>query len=229
MRPNSRQLALRDTALAAQLGILAHNGSNFGSEFSGEFASDFGDDEFGEEADFAGDDDGYMGADPAPIAKPTAQQALAAYRNQAMAKRTQAGRMRLLQPNKGSPVKVERYTFTIDTPLTIGGGAVAINMNGQPDTQIRPQVLSINAPSVMFAILTEIKVANVSVSVGPGGEDAFNYSPLAPMRNLDMPTLTPANRATIRGTYTNYVPPGFAVGMGVTFSASFKGPASIVA
>lgn len=226
MRPNSRQLALRDSALAAQLGILAHNGSNFGSEFSGEFSADFeGDYEFGDEMD------GDFAADPAPAAipKPTAQQALAAYRNQMAAKVNRNKRMILLQPNRGSDVKVERYTFTIDTPLTIGGGAVAFLMTGQPDTQIRPQILSINAPSVMFATITEIKVANVSVSIGVGAEDAYNYSPLAPDRHLDMPTLTPANRATVRGNYSNYVPPGFAVGMVTTLSASFKGPASIVA
>lgn len=229
MRPTSKQLALRDSALAARLGILANNGSNFGSEFSGEFGADFGDDmegdfegEFGEEDMFA--------ADPVAtnIPKPTPAQAVQAYRNQMAAKMNRAKRTNLLNPNKGSDIKVERYTFTISQALTIGT-AVALSMGGQPDTTIRPQVLTMNAPSPMFATIQEIKVANVSVTVGAGAEDAFNYSPLAVSKHLDMPTLTPANRATIIGAYTGYVPPGFAAGLAVTFSAAFKGPASVVA
>lgn len=229
MRPNSSQLARRDVALASLLGIVASNGTNFGSEFSGEFGSEFGDDDFGDdmEGEFAAD----FCADPVPAAaipKPTAQQAINAYRAQAMNRINRNRRQALINPNKGSDVKVERYSFTISQALAIGTAA-ALSMTGQPDTTIRPQVLTMNAPSPMFATIQEIKVANVSVTVGTGAEDAFNYSPLAVAKHLDMPTLTPANRATILGAYTGYVPPGFAVGLAVTFSASFKGPATIAA
>lgn len=225
MRPNSSQLALRDVALASLLGVVANKGTNFGSEFSGEFSADFGDDGFGD------DMEGDFCADPVPAAaipKPTAQQALTAYRMMAMNRLNRAKRENLINPNKGSDVKIERYSFTISQALTIGT-SVVLSMTGQPDTTIRPQILMINAPAPMFATIQEIKVANVSVTVGTGAEDAYNYSPLAVAKHLDMPTLTPANRATILGTYTGYVPPGFAVGLAVTFSASFKGPATIAA
>lgn len=225
MRPNSSNLALRDVALASLLGVVASNGTNFGSEFSGEFGSDFGDDAFGD------DMDGDFCADPVPTAaipKPTAQQALSAYKMQMQGRLQRAKREQLINPNRGSDIKIERYSFTISQALTIGA-AVALSMTGQPDTTIRPQVLMMNAPAPMFATVQEIKVANVSVTVGTGAEDAFNYSPLAVAKHLDMPTLTPANRATILGNYTGYVPPGFAVGLAVTFSASFKGPATIAA
>jgi len=218
MRPTSRQLALRDVAMASLLGVTANNGTNFGSEFSGEFGSDFGDE--------MGDDMFCADAVAASIPKPTATEALQAYRSQMTGKINRQKRESLINPNRGSDIKVERYSFTISQPLVIGAAA-AISMTGQPDTTIRPQVLMMNAPSPMFATIQEIKVANVSVTVGTGGEDAFNYSALAVSKHLDMPTLTPANRATILGAYTGYVPPGFAVGLPVTFSASFKGPATI--
>jgi hypothetical protein len=47
--------------------------------------------------------------------------------------------------------------------------------------------------------------------------------------SLDMPTLSPANRATVLGFYTGFIPPGFVLGAAYTFVASFKGPATIVA
>ncbi len=134
----------------------------------------------------------------------------------------------LLEPNKGSSIKVERYSFTIDQNITLGT-TVALNMTGQPDTTIRPQTVTMNAPTPMFATISTIKVANVSVTVGPGNEDAFNYNANGWGRSLDMPTLSPANRATVVGSYTGFVPPGFVAATAVSFNASFKGPASIVA
>jgi hypothetical protein len=74
----------------------------------------------------------------------------------------------------------------------------------------------------------EIKVANVSVTVG-GTQDAFDYSAIGVEQSLDMPTLSPANRATVLGNYTGFVPPGYVALAAYTFCASFKGPAQIVA
>jgi len=102
------------------------------------------------------------------------------------------------------------------------GVAGAINATGQPDTNIRPQRCTMNAPQPGFATIAEIKVANVSVSVG-GTQDAFDYSALGVGQSLDMPTLTPANRATVLGNYTGFVPPGYVGGAPYTFCASFKG------
>lgn len=222
MQPNSSQLARRDLALASILGIVATGGSNFGSEpsFAGEFSADFSEDGFGY--------DTYSGfsADAIEAPKPTPQQAVAAYNQQYAAQANRNNRVRLLNPNKGSDIKVERYSFTIEQALTIGTASSFV-MSGNPDTAIRPQILTMNAPTVMFVMISEIKVANVSVSVGPGREDAFDYNALGQGRALDMPTLTPANRASVAGAYTGYVPPGFPALMAVTFMASFKGPATI--
>jgi hypothetical protein len=236
-RPNAQQLAFRDPALAALL-LGAVNATalstNFGgdSDFGGEFGDDddVGDDDYG--AEF-GDDDDYgaeFGGKPVKVKRPQNQaQLVALWKHHHIKKARSSRREMMLEPNKGSAVKVERYTFTLSQAITLGTAVAFTTLTGQPDTSIRPQRLTCNAPAPMFAFLQEIKVANVSVSVGSGLEDAYNYNANGVGQQLDMPTLSPANRATILGSYTGFVPPGFVGGTAVYFSASLKGPASIVA
>jgi len=162
------------------------------------------------------------------VAKPTPA-AVAKVWNQAKQKHQRSSqRNMLLEPNKNSVIKVERYSFSMDEELVLGT-AEDLNMTDQPATTIRPQTVTMNAPTPMFATISEIKVANVSVTIGSGSEDAYNYNANGWGRSLDMPTLSPANRATVRGRYTAYVPPGFVAATTVLFTVSFKGPASIVA
>lgn len=244
MRPTAKQLAMRDPALAALLGVLP--GSDFGGNsdfgidmaddelgalhsdvnFHGEYGVDFGDDWGG---DYGGDYGVEFGAGPAIAARsgPSQSQTIALWKkHRAQVARTTKRGM-LLEPNKGSNVKIERYAFAVNASLVLGTAA-PITASGQPDTNIRPQRVTMNAPSPGFATIREIKVANVSVTVG-GISDAFDYSSLGVGQTLDMPTLTPANRASVSGDYTGFVPPGFVGGSAYLFAASFKGPASIVA
>ncbi len=235
--PDARKLALRDPALMAVLGMTALSmgaQSDFGAEFGDEWGCDT---EYG--ADFGSDygaDWGYeFGADApgavvvapsTPI--PTKAQAIQMARSAAQRQSITNRRGMILEPNKGSSIKVEKYTFPISQAITLGTG-VTLNPTGQPDTTIRPQRVTMNAPSPMFAFLTELKVANVSVTIGGGVEDCYNYNPLGVGQALDMPTLSPANRATMLGTYTGFVPPGFVGGTSSFFSVTFKGPSTIVA
>lgn len=222
MRPNARQLAMRDPALAAIVGAsIMGAGSDFGAEFGDD---DWGDDDWG--AEFGDDYGAEFGLAVAPKATPTNVQK--AWRKVQMQAVGTAKRNQLLEPNKYSTLKVEKYSFSIDQDIILGT-AVALLLTGQPDTTIRPQNVTMNAPTPMFATISEIKVANVSVTVGPGNEDAFNYNANGWGRQLDMPTLSPANRATVRGNYTGFIPPGFVAASTVNFNANFKGPASIVA
>jgi hypothetical protein len=223
--PNARQLAMRDPALAALMGVVAMSGSDFGhdSSYGSDFGAEFGDD-FGTE--FGTDFGDEFGAD-APAGRPTEAQAMALWnKHHKQAAHTQR-RERLLEPNKGSAVKVERYSFSINQAIVLGV-ASALTLTGQPDTSIRPQRVIMNAPSPGFVTVSEIKVANVSVTVGVT-EDAFGYSAIAVGSHLDMPTLSPSNKATVLGNYTGFVPPGFVGGAAYLFVASFQGPASIVA
>jgi hypothetical protein len=212
----SKQIALRDPALAAIMGGLP---DDFGAEHGGD---DFG-------IDFGGDDWGYeFGADAPSVAMmPTKTEALSAWKAHTQQRAMTAQRARILEPNKGSAVKIERYGFAINAALVLGV-ASAINASNNPDTNIRPQRVTTNAPSPMFCTLSQLSVANVNVLVG-GVFDAFDFNANGQDQQLDLPTLTPANRATIAGAYTGLVPPGFVGGTAVTFSLSLKGPASVIA
>jgi len=231
----AKQLAMRDPALAAIMGV--DFGSDFGQDddeihlnsdptFGADFGADFGDDmgdDYG--ADF-GDD---MGADfGAAPARPTASQAMAVWKKHRQQSMDTSRRQRILEPNKHSAVKVERYAFTLSQSLVLGV-ASAISLTGSPDVTIRPQRVSMNAPTPMFATISDIRVANVSVTIGTGAEDAFDYNALGVGQTLDMPTISPQTRATVLGNYTGFVPVGFVGGATVTFSTTFKGPASMVA
>lgn len=148
-----------------------------------------------------------------------------AFQSQRLATQNRQG---LIEPNRDSSVKVERYVFPLSQAITLGT-AVALALQGQPDTTIRPKRLTMNAPAPMFATITDIKIANVSVSVGAGIQDAFDYNAQGVGQSLDLPTISPANRVTISGNYLGFVPPGYTNGTAVTFTATFKGPATIVA
>jgi hypothetical protein len=242
--PNASLLAARDPATMAVLGLVA---SNFGSQFAGEFGADFGDDygdDYGDDTgiDFGDDVAAAIGAEfgdevgaavAARVRKRPARSAvnpaaLAAWNKQRAMQAKSQRRASLLEPNKGSAVKVERYSFPISQALTIGTG-VALVLQGSPDVNIRPQRVTMNSPCQMFAFVAEIKVANVSVTVGGGFEDAYDYNANGVGQSLDMPTLSPANRASVLGSYTGFVPPGMVIGFPTFFTVSFKGPASVIA
>ena len=211
---------MRDPANAALFGVigtaqLGRNGSDFGAD--GGFGG-FGDDEAGD--DYGDDDD--HGAD-APSHAALAR--LGAHHHKKMKKANK--RRQLLDPNGDSSLKVERYAFTLSQAITLGTAAAFTTLTGQPDTKIRPQRVVMNAPGPMFAFIQEIKVANVSVTVGTGLEDAFNYNANGVGQSLDMPTLEPANKATVLGSYTGAIPPGFVGGTSTFFSVTFKGPSSM--
>ena len=227
MRPNSKNLAMRDPALASIVGAFGGK-SDFGSEFGGgmiqgdDMGDDFGDDMGDDVGDDMGDDFGAT----ALARRPPQAAMIRAWRKQRQANARTNKRELLINPNSGSTVNIGRYSFSVNQALVLGTAA-GIVASGNPDVTIRPQRVTMNAPAIGFVTVTEIKVANVAVTVGGIG-DAFEYSPLGVGMSLDMPTLSPANRATVLGFYTGFVPPGFVLGTPFTFSASFKGPSSIV-
>lgn len=230
--PNASLLARRDPASLAILGLAP---STFGSQFAGEFGDDYGDDYGDDVGDIAAEIGAEFGDEVgAAVARRVARksapnpQAMAAWNKAKMEQARSQRRASILNPNAGSQVKVERYAFSMSQPIVIGTG-VALAITDQPATTIRPQRVTMNAPSTNFAFIHEIKVANVSVTVGSGAEDAFNYNAQGVGQSLDMPTLSPANRATVLGTYSGYVPPGFIAGMATNFTVTFRGPASVIA
>lgn len=231
MRPTSRSLAMRDPALAAFAGALP---ADFGADeieslHGSEFGVDFGDDEmlmsdYGYE--FAAD----LAAGPsntAAMVRPTGSEAMQAWSAQRRQAEHTQRRMAILEPNKHSAVKVERYTFAIVSAIVLGT-ASSTNTTNNPDTNIRPQRVTMNAPQPGFFVVNELKVGNVSVIVG-GSVDAFDFNAQGVGQTLDLPTLSPAIRATVAGDYTGFTPPGYVSGTAYKFITSFKGPASVIA
>lgn len=208
-------LVTRDRALASILGAI-------GPDFGSEFGDDFGDED--EVAgDFGDDDDDDVGSDFGAAVKKrkSAQASLAKWNQMQMAT---ARRTRVLAPNKNSQVDVEHYTFPLSEAITIGTLSVFSDLSSTPDTRFRPQRMTTNAPCPMFAFLSNIKASNVSANIGTGQEDAYTYNANAVGQSLDLPTLSPANRVSISGNYTGFIPPGFTNGLATYFTVSFKGP-----
>jgi hypothetical protein len=256
MRPNSRTLAMRDTALAAAMGILGAPGSTYGAERRPSFGSEWANDAMGTDINdpgyygYHGGSQGFghtgwgFGADPAaaPAAMTTAKVpashplhpaqhartiAVVAQHNAVQARTAQ--RKSLLHPNEGSNIDIERYDFSLNqTPNLVLGTASTIAMSIQPAVTVRPQRCSFNAPSYGFAQISSILSANVNGLVG-GSLDAGAYSSTAFGVHLDLPTLSPANKLAINGTYSGLVPPGFPLAFSFPFTASFQCPATVVA
>lgn len=234
MRPNSQQLAMRDPAAAALLGLVGMSGANFGAEAS--FGADFGYGDFspmGDGSDLMvgaefGDDWGAEFGAAAAASTPSPAQLLALHKKNVAKAVVTNRRASLLEPNKHSDVKVERYSFGLSQAITIGT-AVAISLSGNPSVDIRPQRICTNVPGPNFVFLSLIQVANVVVTVGNGVEDANDYAANAVGTILDLPTLSTQTPARVTGNYFGFVPPAYVAPSASFFTTSFKGWANIVA
>lgn len=217
MTTNYKNLAMRDPAAAALVGAI--DGDDFGVEFAGMYS--------GMGVEF-GEDWTQYGADPINVPAPTKEQALSAFA-QLHAQKTQAARRaRILEPNAGSPVKIETYFMNVSQDLTLGTANTAISASQNPATNFRPQRVVMNAPAPGFATISDIKASNVSAQIG-GTADAYMFSALAVNTHLDLPTLTPANSLTVTGSYTGFVPTSYVAATTYKFCAGFVGPASVIA
>jgi hypothetical protein len=139
-----------------------------------------------------------------------------------------AARSMLLDPNRDSTVKVERYSFSFSPSanIVLGTASNIPTFTQQPSTSIKGQRVVMNAPIAGFVLISTLQIANVNVLVG-GTEDAFTYSALAQGVMLDLPRLDPQNRATSAGAYTGVLPPGFTAGNSFQFIITMQGPATL--
>jgi hypothetical protein len=134
----------------------------------------------------------------------------------------------VLEPNKGSDVKIERYSFPLAQNLTLGT-ASALAMTGTPAVYIRSQRVMTNAPAYGFVFLTGINTGNVGALVGAVGEDAAGYNAGAFDAHLDLPTLAPGIPMVVTGSYTGFVPATYTSSNAFLFTISFRGPSSMTA
>jgi hypothetical protein len=245
MGKSANELAMRDPALAALMGV---SGSDFGSEepvlYTGvdaDFGSDAGDwDEaydmgftdigvdFGADISFGADAAPSNGAAAAAAAHGATPQGRAIIAQHVQKQAHRNSRAMLLEPNKYSDLKVERYTFAVNATITALGTAGALGGSNSPDVNFRPQRVTANVVSPGMVLISDGRVANVSFTVG-GSIDAWQWNANAVGEHLDVPTLTPANKATFSGSYTGLVPSPLSGTGSYLFMLSFTGPASIVA
>ncbi len=216
-------LLKRDAALAAFVGAVPSDfgtESGFGSShhYHGDFGTDpgpYGDD-YGDD-DYGGDFGAAAPAQRAAIQQYHSRQAVSHQRN------------RVLNPNQGSMVDVERYCLNLSETIVLGTATAAFTqLTNRPTTKFRPQMMTANAPAPGLAYFTQVQLANVNALVGTGGVDAFTFSAGAWGRNMDLPTLTPAIPVIVGGFSTAFIPPGYAAG-NYLFSVSFIGPSALVA
>jgi hypothetical protein len=253
--PTTMALALRDPAAAALFGVLGGPGATFGNESHagvGQDLAGFGDDSgVGGYYGYGRGGSSHFGADPTmpPMAPPgyaphpmhhgghhgghqLHPDVQKVWDEHHKRKHHQEQREKLLDPNAGSPTKVERYDFSLSQDLTLSddGSEAAdfTDLNLQPSVTIRPQRASFNAPAAGYFIVSSIQVANVNALVG-GATDAFIYGPQSQGIHLDLPTLTPANRLQVGGSYNGFLPNGYTSGQDFMFVATFQGPATVVA
>jgi len=234
MGKHSDEIAMRDPAMAALMGVID---DDFGTE---EGLDSYEPDQFAGEDNFAGfgDDEDEMGLEsifgadaplpPAALAGAhPAVRKIVAHHMRKHAHRDR--RLMLLEPNKYSELKVERYTFSVSVVISTLGTTQALGpVSNSPDVNFRPQRVTSNAVSPGFVFISDGRVANVSFTVG-GLIDAWQWNANAVGQSLDVPTLTPANKATFSGNYNGLVPTPLSGTGSYTFILSFSGPASIVA
>jgi len=241
---NFAEMAQRDPAMAALLGAIP--GYDFGySEPGPAYHAPVPHVGFGDEYGYAGDEYGFgLGSafDPsmnvgydagfglahsgvrAPVRRPMprAMHPIGMGPNPT----STAARTMLLDPNRNSTVKVERYSFSWSptSNLTLATAVSLGTFTQQPSASIKGQRLLMNAPAYGFVTIDTLQIANVNVLVG-GTEDAFTYSAAAAGVMLDLPRLDPQNRATASGAYTGLLPVGYTSGASFKFIVSLQGPA----
>jgi hypothetical protein len=137
-------------------------------------------------------------------------------------------RAMLLEPNKYSDLKVERYTFSINANIPSLGTPAVLTASNAPDVNFRPQRVTANVVSPGMVLISDARVANVSFTVG-GQLDAWTWNANGVGQQLDVPTLTPANKASFIASYSGLVPSPLSGTGTYPFSLTFTGPASIVA
>ena len=127
----------------------------------------------------------------------------------------------LLDPNKYSRLKVERYSFTLLQAFTFGTPD-DLNTTLQPACKMRPDRIVTNIPIPFMMEMDTLQVSNVNVLIG-SGEDAWTYNPQAQNVVLQLPTVEPAFRVTLTGFYTGVWPTGYGSGNPFNFRLGLQG------
>lgn len=133
----------------------------------------------------------------------------------------------VLEPNRGSRLKIQRYNFNISETFVIGteqGFQIALT----PAVTFRPQRVTSNAPCENFVLLSQLQVSTVNAIIG-GLADAWQFNANGQGQELDLPTVGPEISVSIAGTYLGTATPQFAPTQKYVFIVGINGPATLTA
>jgi hypothetical protein len=185
--------------------------------------NDKDDDTDGEDSDDDDDDDE---EDEDGQGRPSVRAVLRAHFRTRAATRA---RKTLLEPDGG--IGISRFTFSVQADQIIpqqffdSPAPQILTGSNAPDTNFRPQRITTNVPTPGFVMLSSARVANLSLIVG-GSIDAWQFNANAWDQELDLPTLTPANKASFVGMYSGLFLEPFA-DLPFHFIVSFSGPTTV--
>lgn len=239
MRKTARMLASTDMALAAFLGAVAKDGSDFGVDYSG-FGRDFG---FGADLGAAlglrpstslaalGRQNLSASLNPSAVAAVMSDPAIAAQQIVANAAQSQAitqERKSIMNPNAGSQVLIGGYTFGLSQSVTLST-PVALDMSDRPAVPIAIRNIRSNAPLPGFASISTMLIANVNTFSG-AAQDAFAYNANGAGMPVSLPILYSQNEARVTGAYSGLLPDGgYVTATPFLFTLSFAGPSEMIA
>jgi len=135
----------------------------------------------------------------------------------------------LLDPNRGSRIKVENYELPLSCIFTIGTQNLFLTAEANPLVEFKPMGLVCNVPAPNFVYIYDIKAANVSASISHHTSDAWIYNPSSIRSTLNLPRLLPQNNISIHVLHYDgcTCPCGFILGTQFRFTATFFGPAEM--
>lgn len=234
---NARMLARTDMALAAFLGAVGKEGSDFGVDYSG-FGRDFG---FG--ADLASLRPSLGGGNLAALARTAlspslspslvanvsdAAAAQAIVANAAASQIATQERKSIMNPNAGSQVLIGGYTFGLSQSVTLST-PVALDMSDRPAVPIAIRNIRSNAPLPGFASISTMLIANVNTFSG-AAQDAFMYNANGAGMPVSLPILYSQNEARVTGAYSGLLPDGgYVTATAFLFTLGFAGPSEMIA
>jgi hypothetical protein len=234
--------------MGADFGGRSDFGADFGDEWGPDFGDDMGDDWGADYGDDMGADFGdSYGADfgaahsahhrgggghrphPAVMARVHAQ----SHAKLVSMNKRRKSRELLLDPNQGSTLKVENYTFAVNikdqtTGLNpVFGTAGSVEGENTPNTYLRPRRVTINVPIPGLLFVQAISVGNVNGTVGGQG-DAWDYNANAVDTRQSYPLLSSSTKVSFLGSWTTPTPQPYNVGDSFGLVMSFKGPATML-
>lgn len=145
----------------------------------------------------------------------------------AQANRARMSRLMRLDPNHGSPLKIEIFRLQMSDTLTFGT-ASALVLNTTPAVTFKPNKLICNAPFPGMVTLSTIQASNINCLVGAGVVDAYDFNALAQDSSMELPKLSPAHRVQIVGAYSGRVCVPYITATAFDFTATFIGHAKMV-